>query len=60
LITKKKNCCPGEASNPTSNSLRTQSLSAVGFSELPKKLPTPIARFDGTAWHPMGSPEHAP
>jgi hypothetical protein len=31
-----------------------------GLFELPRKLPIPIARCDGTAWHPVGSPEHAP
>jgi len=52
---------PGRASNldskiPPGN----QSLSEVGFLELPRKLPTPIARCDETAWYPLGSHEPAP
>jgi hypothetical protein len=31
--------------------------SAVGL--LPRKLPIPIARWDGTAWHLLGSHERA-
>lgn len=32
-------------------------LSALGL--LPKKLPIPIARWDGIAWHLLGSHERA-
>src|SRR5258708_30031413 len=52
--------CPGEDSNLHGKSYSNQSLNAVRLFELPRKLPTPIARCGGTAWHPVSSPEHAP
>ena len=39
----------GRGSNLDSKSVRNQSLNAVGLFELPRKLPIPIARCDGTA-----------
>ena len=40
---------PREDSNLGRKSLPIQSLSVVGLFELPRKLPIPIARCDGTA-----------
>jgi hypothetical protein len=37
--------------------LPTQSLSVVGLFELPRKLPIPIARCDGTAWRLLSAHE---
>ena len=54
-----KNWCPGEDSNLDSKFLRNQSLNAVGLFELPRKLPTSIARRGGTPWHRLGSHEPA-
>src|SRR5436309_2730599 len=59
IIKENKHRMPGEASNLEGKSVRNQSLSAVGLFELPRMLPMPIARCDGTAWHPVSSPEHA-
>ena len=51
---------PREDSNLNRKFFGNHRLNAVGLFELPRKLPIPIARCDGTAWHPVGSPEHAP
>src|SRR6266480_3143116 len=47
---------PGR-SNLSRKSLPIQSLSVVGLFELPRKLPIPIARCDGTAWYRLGAHE---
>jgi hypothetical protein len=38
------------------NSKRIKFLARWDFSSYPKKLPIPIARWVGTAWHRLGSP----
>src|SRR6266850_898244 len=46
-----------ENSNLSRKSLPVQSLSVAGLFELPRKLPIPIARCDGTAWYLLGAHE---
>src|SRR2546421_9253440 len=45
----------GEDSNLATRILSKQILIAVGFFELPRKLPTAMARWGGTAWYLLGS-----
>src|SRR5438105_15320317 len=59
MLRKNNKQRPGEDSNPVREFLRNQSLNTVGLFELPRKLPTLMARWDGTGWHLLGSDEPA-